>query len=107
MGVDNQSIGFVPAVTFSATANAFRYLGAQVVFCDIIPETGIIDLNSLREQLMRFRSMRRGVSAITPVSLAGKVAPLAEAKQLANSFECRLIEDASHSPELTKRMVTH
>jgi dTDP-4-amino-4,6-dideoxygalactose transaminase len=103
MGVDNQSIGFVPAVTFSATSNAFRYLGAQVVFCDIIPETGIIDLNSLREQLMKFRSMRRGVSAITPVSLAGKVAPLAEAKQLANSFECRLIEDASHSAGAYKK----
>ena len=103
LGINDQSVGFVPAVTFAATANAFRYLGAQVVFCDIIPETGIIDLNSLREQLIKFRSMSKGICAITPVSLAGKVAPLAEAKKLANSFECRLIEDASHSAGAYKK----
>ena len=47
LGVDSQSVGVVPAITFSATANAFRYLGAQVRFCDINPRTGLICLESL------------------------------------------------------------
>jgi dTDP-4-amino-4,6-dideoxygalactose transaminase len=97
MGVDNQSIGFVPAVTFSATANAFRYQGAKVAFCDINPETGIIDLNSLEEQLVKFRAKSKSRCVISPVSFAGKVAPLLEAKKLANSYNCLLFEDASHS----------
>ena len=97
LGINEKSIGFVPAVTFSATANAFRYQGADVVFCDINPETGIIDLNSLESQLGKFRNLSEGTCAITPVSLAGKVAPLIEARKLADSFGCSLIEDASHS----------
>lgn len=97
IGINEKSIGFVPAVTFSATANAFRYQGGDVVFCDIHPETGIIDLNSLEAQLAKYRNLSEGTCAITPVSLAGKVAPLIEARKLADSFGCSLIEDASHS----------
>ena len=96
--IDSRSIGFVPSVTFSATANAYRYLGADVIFCDVNPETGIIDLNHLQEQLVKFRDLSKGICAISLVSFAGKVAPLLEAEKLANSFDCRLIEDASHSP---------
>ena len=51
MGATEESIGIVPAVTFSATANAFRYLGAKVIFCDVNPTDGIIDLNSLSQIL--------------------------------------------------------
>jgi dTDP-4-amino-4,6-dideoxygalactose transaminase len=97
IGINEQSIGFVPAVTFSATANAFRYLGAQVIFCDIDPETGIIDLNSLEEQLVKFRKKSDAICAISPVSFAGKVAPLEECRKLADAFGCSLVEDASHS----------
>mgnify|MGYP000520253903 CR=1 FL=1 len=51
MGADQQSIAIVPAVTFSATANAFKYLGSEILFCDIIPDTGILCLNHLEELL--------------------------------------------------------
>ncbi len=98
LNINDRSIGFVPAVTFAATANAFRYLGAQVIFCDVVPESGIIDLNSLEEQLIKFRGKSKGECLITPVSLAGKVAPLTATNSVARSFECRLVEDASHSP---------
>ena len=97
IGVKQESFGFVPAVTFSATANAFRYLRAQVIFCDIDPETGIIDLNSLEKQLVKFRKKSDAICAISPVSFAGKVAPLEECRKLADTFGCSLVEDASHS----------
>ena len=39
--------GVVPAVTFAATVNAFCNLGAKVIFCDVNPDDGIINLDSL------------------------------------------------------------
>ena len=39
IGVDADSVGIVPAITFAATANAFRYLGAEVRFCDVGQES--------------------------------------------------------------------
>jgi len=97
-GISPNSVGIVPAVTFSATANAFRYLGAQVIFCDINPATGLIDPVSLEECLNSCKLDSRAVHAISPVSFAGKVAPLAVCRELASAHGCKVIEDASHSP---------
>lgn len=102
-GISANSMGFVPAVTFSATANAFRYLGARVIFCDIDPKTGLIDPASLGECLDTFRPDTRAVHAIAPVSFAGKVAPLAACRELAKLHRCKVIEDASHSPGAFRR----
>ena len=32
----------VPAITFLATANAVRYVGAEVIFADVDPDTGLM-----------------------------------------------------------------
>ena len=40
-GINQESLGIVPAITFAATANALRYQGAKVQFCDVDPKTGI------------------------------------------------------------------
>ena len=99
LGVGEQSIGVVPAITFSATANAFRYLGAEVRFCDVDPETGILCLNSLESTLKKLNTASTSCpGVITPVSFAGSVAPLSSVKKLADSIGFKTIEDASHSP---------
>ena len=41
----------VPAITFAATANCARYQGAEVVFADVDPETGLMTLDTLRARL--------------------------------------------------------
>ncbi len=105
-GISPNSLGFVPAVTFSATANAFRYLGAQVIFCDVDPKTGLIDPSSLEEVLNSCSLDGRAVHAISPVSFAGKVAPLAACRKLASLHGCKIIEDASHSPGAFRRSGT-
>ena len=43
----------VPSLTYIATANAVRYVGAEPVFVDIDPETGCIDPNLLEDQITR------------------------------------------------------
>jgi UDP-4-amino-4,6-dideoxy-N-acetyl-beta-L-altrosamine transaminase len=99
LGVNSDSIGIVPSVTFAATANAFKYLGAKVLFCDVNPDDGIISLSSLEEMLIHARkNCKLNIGVISAVSLAGKSAPLAKINQLAKKYDFLLVEDASHSP---------
>ena len=98
-GVSSQTIGIVPAVTFSATANAFRYQGAEVRFCDVNPETGLICLDSLTSLLESIEPAHCPCPVlISPVSFAGAPAPLHQVHSIAGKFGFRVIEDASHSP---------
>ena len=99
-GINENSIGIVPAITFASTANAFKHLGADVLFCDVDPVTGLIDLNSLEESLKRANRRRKKnfTGVISPVSFAGKVAPLKDCRKLADKYDYQLVEDASHSP---------
>ncbi len=66
----------VPSVTFLATANAVRYVGGEVVFADINPETGQMEA----EQLSAALATADGATAraVFPVCLTGATAdPLA------------------------------
>src|SRR5262245_51591423 len=62
-------VAIVPAVTFLATANCAAYEGAQVVFADVDPETGLMTAETLAEGLERARGRR--VRAVLPVHLCG------------------------------------
>lgn len=99
LGVNSSSLGIVPAVTFAATANAYLNLGAKVIFCDVNPDDGIINLESLEVLLKNLRSNNKfNKRVISPVSLAGKTAPLEEIFDLVQKYEFNIVEDASHSP---------
>ena len=37
-GVEEGSLGIVPAITFSATANALKYQSAKIKFCSVSPK---------------------------------------------------------------------
>src|SRR5215470_12817097 len=43
----------VPSMTFLATANAARYVGAEVEFADVDPDTGLLTEATLSEALAR------------------------------------------------------
>ena len=65
LGINSQSLGIVPAITFSATANALAYLGCQVKFCDVDPKTGLIDPSSL-EKILGNESDFEGKKSLPP-----------------------------------------
>jgi UDP-4-amino-4,6-dideoxy-N-acetyl-beta-L-altrosamine transaminase len=85
----------VPAVTFVATANAARFEGGEVVFCDVDPATGLMTAESLTRALPRAHGRR--VRAILPVHLRGDPAPVAEIKAIADRLDAVVIEDACHA----------
>lgn len=85
----------VPAVTFLATANAVRHVGAEVTFCDVEADTALIDIDHL-ESLLRADTQGR-IKAILPVHMAGQCADLKAIAALAEPRGIAVIEDACHA----------
>src|SRR5262249_54721315 len=68
LGLGPHSTVIVPAVTFVATANAARYVGARVVFADVEASTGLMTPETLEAALKRAGR----ADAVFPVHLAGQ-----------------------------------
>lgn len=85
----------VPAITFVASANAARYVGADVRFADIDPATLLIDVDSVRELLTE------RTKAIVSVDYAGMPCDYDGLRELASRHGLVLIEDACHAPGAT------
>jgi dTDP-4-amino-4,6-dideoxygalactose transaminase len=82
-----------PAITFAATANCARYQGAEVVFADVDPDTGLMTPQTFEAALSRLD--RRRLAAVLPVHLGGATVDLPGVKSLAGGAP--LVEDACHA----------
>ncbi len=87
----------VPAVTFLATANAVRYVGADVVFADVNPDTGLITAESVAAAAALAESDGGTIRAVLPVHLAGQFGDLPDLAALARARGWAVIEDACHA----------
>jgi UDP-4-amino-4,6-dideoxy-N-acetyl-beta-L-altrosamine transaminase len=85
----------VPTVTFLATANAARFCGADVVFADVDPDTGLLTAQTLEEAIARAGKYR--LRAVLPVQLNGHCADLVGIRAVADRHGLEIIEDACHS----------
>ncbi|MCW2249514.1 UDP-4-amino-4,6-dideoxy-N-acetyl-beta-L-altrosamine transaminase [Azospirillum fermentarium] len=84
----------VPSLTFLATANAARYVGAEVVFADCDPETGLMRPQDLEAALA---TSPGPVKAVYPVHLNGQTADMAGIAAIATARELAVVEDACHA----------
>lgn len=96
-GVRADQAVLVPAVTFVASAEVVRYLGAHPVLADVDPTTGLATADTFRRAADR--AARRGwtPTAIMPVHLAGQTSDLAEIGALASQLGASVVEDAAHA----------
>ncbi len=94
LGLGPGDIAIVPSITFVATANAVRFVGADVVFADVDPRTGLLTPQALDEALSRAGSRAR---AVLPVHLNGQCADLAGIKAIADRHDLSIVEDACHA----------
>ena len=85
----------VPTITFLATANAARFVGAEVAFADVDPDTGLLTGDTLSAALEAHRD--RSVKAVFPVHLAGQCAPLEDIARVAEAHGIAVVEDACHA----------
>jgi UDP-4-amino-4,6-dideoxy-N-acetyl-beta-L-altrosamine transaminase len=84
-----------PSITFLATANCARYVGAEVVFADVDPMSGLMTPETLADALTRVGD--RCLRAVLPVHLRGDAADLPALSALAAEAGAVLVEDAPHA----------
>jgi UDP-4-amino-4,6-dideoxy-N-acetyl-beta-L-altrosamine transaminase len=94
LGLGAGMLVIVPTLTFLATANAPTYTGAQVVFADVDPNTGLMGRSELEEALDRAEGE---VKAVYPVHLNGQASDMEAIKNICDSRGIRIIEDACHA----------
>ena len=78
-------------MTFCSTANVALHLGARPIFCDIDPQTGLIDPAGI-EPLITDKTR-----AILPVHYGGQPCDLKEIYAIADKNGLVVIEDAAHA----------
>jgi UDP-4-amino-4,6-dideoxy-N-acetyl-beta-L-altrosamine transaminase len=96
-GLNNGDSAIVPTITFLATANCVRYVGAEVVFADVDAQTGLLGESHLDEALSRHASAGHKVRAVLPVHLNGHVCEMMSLSHAAARHGLTVIEDASHA----------
>lgn len=97
IGVGKDDVVLTSTMTFAATANAIKYVGAEPYFIDSDPITGNIDVALLEEALNDFAQRGEPVAAIVPVDLLGKAANYTEIIALAKRFGVPVISDAAEA----------
>ena len=78
-------------VTFTATAETIRYLGAHPIFVDIDPNTLNIDIHKIEEKITS------RTKAIVLVHMAGMPCDMDKIITIAKKYKLRVIEDAAHA----------
>lgn len=91
LGVGKGDEVIVPSLTFTATAEVVRYLGADVKLVDVDPITLNIDIEAIREAI----TLKTRV--IMPVHYAGLSCDMDEILSLAKEFGLKVVEDAAHA----------
>lgn len=91
LGIEAGDEVLVPAMTFAATANAAVYQGATPVFCDVEPDTLLLDAKSLESRITpRTR-------ALVAVDYAGQPCDYDALRALADKHHLALLDDACHA----------
>lgn len=80
----------VPAQTHTATAHAVEYTGAKVIFADIEPLTGNIDVNEI------LKKITKKTKGIIIVHMAGYPCDVKKILKICKKKNLKLIEDCAH-----------
>lgn len=87
----------VPTMTFTASAEVIRYLGADPVFIDSLSETGNLNPEELRKVIENLRLRKKSLKAVIAVHLAGLPCDMEAISEILSGTGITLIEDAAHS----------
>jgi len=96
LGIGPGDVVVVPALTFLASANAARFVGADVVFADVDPNTGLMTASTL-EQAVTSYSRPSKIKAVVNVHLNGHCEDLEAIYGIAQKYHLFVIEDAAHA----------
>ena len=83
--------------TFVASANCALYCGASIDFVDIDIETGLMSIVKLKDKLEIAAKEGKLPKIIVPVHFSGSSCYMKEIHKLAQKYNFKIIEDASHA----------
>ncbi|WP_420833189.1 UDP-4-amino-4,6-dideoxy-N-acetyl-beta-L-altrosamine transaminase [Pseudemcibacter aquimaris] len=95
--VGKGDIVWTSPITFAASSNAALYLGADVDFVDIDETSYNISIDRLNRKLIEAKSIGRLPKVVIPVHLCGQSCDMAAISELAEKYDFKIIEDASHA----------
>lgn len=106
-GVQEGDYVILPNITFVASANSIRYLGADPLLIDIDPDNWQMDLNLLESYLAKATEKRqdglyhlpdgRRIAAIMPVHVFGHIGNMHRLQYLAKAYDLTIVEDATEA----------
>lgn len=82
-----------PSLTFAATANCIRYVGAKPVFCDLV---GLNDMTISPAEIES--KITKATKGIIVVHFAGFSCDMDSIMDIAKKYNLKVIEDACHGP---------
>jgi pyridoxal phosphate-dependent aminotransferase EpsN len=88
---------FCPTLTFAASCNPVRYLGAEPVFLDSDYSTWNLDPNILEDALRQRAQRKKLPRALVVVHLYGQCADMDPILALCRSYEVPVLEDAAEA----------
>lgn len=91
LGVGPGDEVIVPTLTFTATAEVVRYLGAHPVLVDIDSETLCIDTDGVEA------AITPRTKVIMPVHFAGRMCDMTTLRAIADKHNLRILDDAAHA----------
>jgi len=97
LGVGPHDHVWTQPISFVASANCARYLGAQLNFVDIDPNTRNICVLALRTKLEQAKVQRCLPKVLVAVHFAGKPCDMHALGALSREFGFAIIEDAAHA----------
>lgn len=97
LGLGAGDLLWTTPITFVATANCARYLGADVDFVDIDPATFNMCPDALEEKLIAADKSGRLPKIIAPVHMCGQSPDMRRLSSLARRYGVKIVEDASHA----------
>ena len=94
LGLKQGDQSIVPAITFLATANCARYVGAEVTFADVDSATALMTDATLEDALARAGAAAKSVY---PVHMNGQTADMVAISKRARARGLAIVEDACHA----------
>lgn len=95
LGISEKDFVLVPAITFLASANAVRYVGANVIFVDVDPKTGLMTAETLEKAILDNKG--KNLKAVINVHLGGQCEDLEKIHEVSRQYGLKIIEDAAHA----------
>ena len=91
IGIKQGDEVIMPSFTFVATAQAVEMCGGKVVFCEVHPDTFLMDVEDVKKKITD------KTKAIIPVHYAGRPCDMDALIKIHDETGIRIVEDAAHA----------